>query len=366
MRDDAGSDGTTERPAARILRLDLFAVAAVCGGVVGMAGTASLFLFGIGPLAGTGWVALAAYALTTLSLGGLYVLVGRARPKLGMAALLAAFASLLVVVCFFVYWRFATSEGSRFLAVGYWTAYAARPLVVLLFGGVAVAVGERTAKQLGGLLVALGVLGTTPLVMYAVLPSWYSSSVFGWPGLLLGVPWIGTGLLETAGWVLLGGGILRCGRELRAREIEEQNLRKALRLYREAFGEGDLSVIGDLLAGDFFDHLHDRRGPENFRHTVSSLRETFPDLEVSIEEQTAEGQTVTTRLSLQGTDRGGVLWYPATGRRATFAAAYEDCFSGGKLVEHGGEVDMAGLLGQLGLPHRDGRAIEERDANGER
>ena len=33
-------------------------------------------------------------------------------------------------------------------------------------------------------------------------------------------------------------------------------------------------------------------------------------------------------------DRGGVLWYPPTNKRAVFAAAYTDRFLGGMLVEH--------------------------------
>jgi predicted ester cyclase len=51
-------------------------------------------------------------------------------------------------------------------------------------------------------------------------------------------------------------------------------------------------------------------------------------------------------------DRGGVLWYPPTEKRAAFAATYTDRFSGGMLVEHGGKLDTAGLLEQLGLPSR--------------
>ena len=64
------------------------------------------------------------------------------------------------------------------------------------------------------------------------------------------------------------------------------------------------------------------------------------------------GDTVTTRCTLRGVDRGGVLWYPPTGKRVVFAAIYTDRFSGGMLVEHRGRSDTAGLLEQLGLPSR--------------
>jgi predicted ester cyclase len=62
-----------------------------------------------------------------------------------------------------------------------------------------------------------------------------------------------------------------------------------------------------------------------------------------------EGETITTRWTASGTDRGGVLWYPPTGKAATFSGVYTDRFSDGKLVEHWGESDTAGLLDQLDL-----------------
>ena len=86
-----------------------------------------------------------------------------------------------------------------------------------------------------------------------------------------------------------------------------------------------------------------------FKRTIADLHRTFPDLSVCVEEQRAEGDTVTTRCVLCGTDRGGVLWYPPTNKRAIFTDTFTDRFSGGKLVEHCGESDMEGLLRQLGL-----------------
>ena len=74
---------------------------------------------------------------------------------------------------------------------------------------------------------------------------------------------------------------------------------------------------------------------------------------MAVEEQNAQDNAVTTRRTLRGMDRGGVLWYPPTNKRAAFAAVYTDRFSGGMLVEHRGESDTANLLEQIGLPPRD-------------
>ena len=163
-------------------------------------------------------------------------------------------------------------------------------------------------------------------------------------------------LLAGAGWILFGLVLFGAkGREaaLLAKEremLETENLALARRLYEGAWGKGDLSVVDELVAPDFFDHRRRRRGPEEFKRAIADLRRAFPDLRLSAEEQTAEGDTVTTRCALAGTDRGGVLWYPPTGKHATFSGTYTDRFSDGRLVEHRGEADTAGSLEQLGLP----------------
>ena len=179
-------------------------------------------------------------------------------------------------------------------------------------------------------------------------------------------PWggtgAGTGLLEEVSWAILLALIFlfwavrrltKRKPEEEQRVVAEENRRKARRLYEEAFGAGDFSVIDEVVSEGFFDHLGRRHGPEGFKSSVASLRHTFPDLRVSVEEQSAQGDTVTTRCTLRGMDRGGVLWYPPTNKRAAFAATYTDRFSSGMLVEHRGGSDTPGLLEQLGLPSRD-------------
>ncbi len=174
------------------------------------------------------------------------------------------------------------------------------------------------------------------------------AGLFAGPAVLAG---LGYALLGFAMFGVERREIARLLRERRATEGE--NLRKAGRLYGEAFGAGDLSAVDELAAPDLLDHSGGHRGPEKFKRAIADLHRTFPDLCLTVEEQTAEGDKVRTRCSLSGTDRGGFLWYPPTNRRATFGAAYVDRFTDGRLVEHRGESDTEGLLAQLGLPGGD-------------
>jgi len=173
------------------------------------------------------------------------------------------------------------------------------------------------------------------------------ASVLGWyPS--------GVGLLEAPVWVLLGVMLVRrarsraSGEAFRARE--KRNLEAARRLYEDGLGRGDLSVLDDLVPETFRDLKRGSRGRLAMERVFSALWRSYPDLAVSVEHQEAEGDLVKTRLLLSGTDRGGVLWYPPTGRRAAFAALFVDRFRDGMLIEHSGEADTEGLLRQLGLP----------------
>ena len=163
-------------------------------------------------------------------------------------------------------------------------------------------------------------------------------------------------ILASVGWILVGR-LLYGARDREAgiiateqRMLEEANRAKARHLYEAAWGAGDLTTVDDLVAEAVLDHEHDRNGRREFKKTVVDLHRTFSDLTLSIEEQTAQYDTVTTRCVLSGTDRGGVLWYPPTGKHAAFTATYTDRFSDGRLVEHNGEIDMSALLKQLAMP----------------
>jgi predicted ester cyclase len=127
-----------------------------------------------------------------------------------------------------------------------------------------------------------------------------------------------------------------------------------LRLYELSLGKNDPSVVEEVVSSDFRDPRGGVRGKGGMGRLVADLRASYPDLEVSVEGQEAEGNVVRTRLVLSGTDRSsGVMWYPPTGRWVSFEAEFADRFRGGELVEHTGWVDTEGLLRQLGH-HREG------------
>ncbi len=163
-------------------------------------------------------------------------------------------------------------------------------------------------------------------------------------------------IIASLGWILLGG-VMFGAKEREARivskeekEVEEGNLALARHLYEEAWGEKKLLVVDDIASDDFFDKRRNREGSAAFKQAISDLHLAFPDLETEITEQTAERDTVTTRIAFSGTDKGGVLYYPPTNKTANFTGTFTDRFEDGKLTEHDGEIDEETLMEQLGLP----------------
>ena len=303
----------------------------------------------------------------TSSLGAVYLVwkvlrrTGRRLALLGAALVALLLLAETIGVAASIYWStgerwqdYATFPFPGLEVAAYYASYFLPPFVLLPFAALAFAARE---KRFGGLLSVLFLLS----LPFEALRVWLSppkptamieptteivASLLGWysPGL---------SLLEAPLWVLLGAMFLRraragaLGEAFRVREKE--NLAAARRLYEEGLGRGDASVVDDLVSEDFRDLKRGSRGRPTMGRVISDLRRSYPDLAVSIEGQEADDDLVRTRVVLSGTDGGGVLWYPPTGRRATFAAEFVDRFSNGRLIEHSGEADTEGLLRQLGL-----------------
>jgi predicted ester cyclase len=75
----------------------------------------------------------------------------------------------------------------------------------------------------------------------------------------------------------------------------------------------------------------------------------FPDLKLTIEDEIAEGDEVVTRWVMHATHNGALMGIPPTGRQITVSGISVDRIAGGKIVEHWGEIDMLGLMQQLGV-----------------
>ena len=74
----------------------------------------------------------------------------------------------------------------------------------------------------------------------------------------------------------------------------------------------------------------------------------FPDARHTIDETLEIGDRVVLRGRFSGTHTGEFMGLAPTGKEIAITFMNIDRFAGGKLIEHRAEVDMAGLMQQLG------------------
>jgi steroid delta-isomerase-like uncharacterized protein len=122
------------------------------------------------------------------------------------------------------------------------------------------------------------------------------------------------------------------------------------RYYTDVLSGRDLDALGELLAEDFTSWLSDGTpvGPGPYREAVAVSHRAFPDLEVTVLDQIAEGDKVVTRWRADGTHAGPFAGIPATGRPVSVTAIHVHRVAGGRLAEHWEALDLLGLMRQLG------------------
>ena len=131
----------------------------------------------------------------------------------------------------------------------------------------------------------------------------------------------------------------------------EENKAIVRRLLEEGFNQRNLALFDELYAPNFVYHLGSTtiEGVEAFKQFTLMNIASVPDLHFTIEDQVAEGDTVVTRWIVSGTHKGDLMGVPPTGKQATVTGIGINHFANGKIVENWTNMDVLGLLQQLGV-----------------
>jgi steroid delta-isomerase-like uncharacterized protein len=134
--------------------------------------------------------------------------------------------------------------------------------------------------------------------------------------------------------------------------MSEQNKAVSRRVVEEMFVGGKLELADELFDQDYVGHdvasPEPVRGREGVKQQAEGYRSAFPDLELTVDDQFAEGDKVATRWTARGTHDGELFGIAATGKQATVTGITIDRFSGGKIVESWDNWDALGLMQQIG------------------
>ncbi len=142
----------------------------------------------------------------------------------------------------------------------------------------------------------------------------------------------------------------------------EENKAVVRRFVEEVQSQHRLELVDELLAPDFLTVVPTGmppapRGTAYFKQFYTTMLQAFPDLQVTIHDQIAEGDKVTTRKTMRGTHRGEFMGIPPTGKEVELLVIDIFRVTGGKLVEHWGVWDRLSILYQIEsvpLPERKG------------
>lgn len=126
------------------------------------------------------------------------------------------------------------------------------------------------------------------------------------------------------------------------------------RFNQEVIAQGNRASFEHLMDPAFVNHAAPAgadAGPEGMWHTFTQvLRPALPDLAVTILEQVAEGELVTTRKMLTGTHTGPLLGVAPTGRPVTIQVIDIVRVRHGRYLEHWGLNTLPTVLQQLAQP----------------
>jgi steroid delta-isomerase-like uncharacterized protein len=119
------------------------------------------------------------------------------------------------------------------------------------------------------------------------------------------------------------------------------------------FTRGDLSAVDRFLADDFVAHDPAMRGlagdATGFRDAAVMIRTAFPDWRSQVQLLVAEGDYVVERFTASGTHRGEFMGAAPTSRTVALPGVNIFRLRDGKILERWGNLDVLGLLTQLGL-----------------
>jgi predicted ester cyclase len=115
---------------------------------------------------------------------------------------------------------------------------------------------------------------------------------------------------------------------------------------------GDLNTVDQVIAPNWVNHdpsLPPLQGYEGFKQLTMLFRSAFPGFQTEIEDMLAEGDKVSARFRLRATNSGSFQGMPPTGKAVDVTGTGIFRIVDGKMTDNWVNLDMLGLLQQLGV-----------------
>jgi steroid delta-isomerase-like uncharacterized protein len=133
---------------------------------------------------------------------------------------------------------------------------------------------------------------------------------------------------------------------------ENENIAIVRKFFEVGPSKGDLAAADAILAPEFSLHTPlPTPGPgiEAMNNVIITCRAAFHGLHVTIDDIMADGDKVTARFTARGIHKGEFMGLPPTGKAITMTGIEIFRVKEGKIAELWGEVNLMGLMQQLGI-----------------
>jgi predicted ester cyclase len=119
----------------------------------------------------------------------------------------------------------------------------------------------------------------------------------------------------------------------------------------ELWNKGDLSVADQIFHPEATSPSAPTLpvGPEGVKQIVTTFRGAFPDYRIEITHLVADDDKVAARFVQTGTHTGDLMGIPPTGKKVQWTEMGILQIADGKIVQSWYDLDMAGLMQQLGV-----------------
>jgi steroid delta-isomerase-like uncharacterized protein len=135
-------------------------------------------------------------------------------------------------------------------------------------------------------------------------------------------------------------------------DSKQANIHLVKQFFAVGPSKGDLQAADALLASDFAPHTpfpFTGSGIEAMNTIITTCRNAFHGLTVTIEDMMAEGDKVTARFVARGVHKGEFMGLPPTGKEIALTGIEIFRIQDGKIAELWGEANLMGLMQQLGI-----------------
>ncbi len=130
------------------------------------------------------------------------------------------------------------------------------------------------------------------------------------------------------------------------------------RIFNQAFNQGNLTVVDELVAPDGVTHSLPwglPAGRQGLKQWITIFRTAFPDLHCTVEDEINAGDKLAAHWTMRGTHQGPLLGNRPTGRPIVVQGLIFARIENDRIAEDWILVDQMGMLQQLGIvpPPRD-------------